>query len=89
MQSLFINMARPMNLINDPDPARHAARSLSERLGTLAAEQHPETAFTQLNPAAPAISPRLASILEHFRKRAQTREHMHHKLLAQEFMAGS
>jgi len=77
-------------MISFNDPARQAAVSLSERLGTLAAEQaRPDPASTQLDPATPAISPRLASILQHFRQRARIREHMHHKLLTEEFMAGS
>jgi len=76
-------------MISFNDPARQAAVSLSERLGTLAAEQaRPDAAFPQLDPAHPAISPRLASILEHFRQQARTREHMHHKLRAEEFMTG-
>jgi len=81
-----------MNLLYENDPARQAAISLSERLGSLAAKSpaiRPEAAFPQLDPAAPAISPRLASILQHYRQRAQTRELMHHKLRANEFMAGS
>jgi len=78
-----------MNLFNDHDPVRQA-RSLSERLGSLAANQaRPDSTFPPFDPAAPAISPRLASMLEHFRQRAKTRKQMHHELLAQEFMAGS
>jgi hypothetical protein len=78
--------------INDNDPARQAAINLSERLGNLAAKSptiRPETGFTHLDSAAPALSPRLSSILNHFRQRARTREQMKHKLLANEFMAGS
>jgi len=32
-------------------------------------------AFTQIDPAASAIPPRLISILKHFRQRGQTQEH--------------
>jgi hypothetical protein len=81
-----------MNLINETDSARQAGRSLSERLGNLAATSHamrPETAFSHLDTAAPAISPRLSWILNHFRQQARTREQMKHKLLAEEFMTGS
>jgi len=79
-------------MISFNDPARQAAISLSERLGSLAAQSpaiRPESAFTQLDPAHPAISPRLTSILGHFRQRARIQEHAADKLRANEFMAGS
>jgi hypothetical protein len=84
-----LSQALPMISLNDQDPVHRSARNLSKQLGTLAAEQHPDAALPPFDPAAPGISPRLASILEHFRKRAMTREHAAHKLKFNEFMAGS
>jgi hypothetical protein len=72
-----------MPLINENDPARQAAIALSGRLARLATSPAvgAEAAFPQLDPF---ISPRLASILSHFRRRA--REHAAAKLRANEFM---
>jgi hypothetical protein len=69
--------------INDNDPARQSAIALSEHFGRLAASPavRAEAAFPQLDPS---ISPWLASILSHFRRRA--REHAAAKLRANEFM---
>jgi hypothetical protein len=81
-----------MNLLNANDTARQAARSWSERLGSLAAASpslRPAAALAQLDTAPPAALPaRLSSILHHLRQRAQRREHAADKLRAQEFLTG-
>jgi hypothetical protein len=72
------------------DVTRQQATTLSERLGNLAAASsatRPDAAFNQFDATAP-IPTRLSFILDHFRRRAQRREHAADKLRAQEFMAG-
>jgi hypothetical protein len=79
-----------MNLLNDNDPIRQQATTLSERLGNLAAASsatRPQAAFNQLDATTP-LPASLSSILDHFRQRARRREHAADKLRAQEFMAG-
>jgi hypothetical protein len=74
--------------LNDTDPGRQAARSWSERLGNLAAassSSRPDGAFNQPDAPPPAIPPRLASVLNHLRRRAQAREHAAEKLRLNEF----
>jgi hypothetical protein len=80
-----------MNLINENDPVRQAARTLSERLGRLAATSPaagPEAALTQLATHPSSLPARLSAILTHFRQRNQRREHAADKLRANEFLTG-
>jgi hypothetical protein len=79
-----------MNPLHANDVTRQQATALSEQLGTLAAASsasRPEAAFNEFNTTAPPPT-RLSSILDHFRQRAQRREHAADKLRAQEFMTG-
>jgi hypothetical protein len=77
-------------MLNDNDTITQQARTFSERLGNLAAAssaRRPAAAFNQLD-AITAPPTRLSTILDHFRQRAQRREHAADKLRAQEFMTG-
>jgi hypothetical protein len=79
-----------MNLLNENDRSRQAARAWSGRLGTLAAASpavRPGAAFDQLD-VPPPLPTRLSLILNHLRQRAQRREYAADKLRANEFMTG-
>lgn len=71
-----------MDALPQNDTPQQAARTWSRRLGALAAGR-PAIAPTQPNPAFPD---RLSSILRHLRQLAPTREHMAHKLRAEELI---
>jgi hypothetical protein len=78
-----------MNLLNENDRSRQAARAWSERLGSLAAASpatRPEATFLLLDKAPPPLPTRLLSILDNLRQRHQEREHAADKLRANEFM---
>jgi hypothetical protein len=73
------------------DPARQAARSLSERLGILAATSpagRREAPDLQLDAPPSAVTPRLSGILSQLRRRRQRQELVADKLRANEFMTG-
>ena len=65
-------MIQPIN-----DPTQQQSLNLSTRLGTLAAE----------NATSPLPVPtRLSTILEHLRQRDRAREHVEHKMKANQFI---
>jgi hypothetical protein len=80
-----------MDPLYPDDPARQAARSLSERLGILAATSpagRREAPDLQLDARPSALTPRLSAILNHLRQRRQRQELAADKLRAQEFIMG-
>jgi hypothetical protein len=81
-----------MNLINENDPARQAALTLSQRLGSLAGASHatrPGPTTTQFDAPFVALPPRLSAPLGHLRHRARVRQDAADKLRVNEFMTGT
>jgi hypothetical protein len=83
--------AGAMNSLNNP--ARQAARTWSEQLGSLAAASpanRPDISIAQLDFAPPAaLSARLSVILSHFRQRRARQQHAAEELRAREFLTGT
>jgi hypothetical protein len=80
-----------LNPLHATDLARQQARAWSEHLGALAAASPASqlgAAFTQLDAAPSALTPRLSAIVSHIRQRRQRQELAADKLRAQEFIMG-
>jgi hypothetical protein len=79
--------ASTLSPLHETDLARQQARAWSAHVGAVAAAR-PAPAFTPLDAAPSALTPRLSAILSHLRQQRQRQELVADKLRAQEFIMG-